>query len=504
MPENGCLAENDYICGLKIRTSMLFNSVDYLLFFPVVVALYFAFPVKWRWLLLLLASYFFYMVWKAEYVVLIMITTIIDYLVAIRISEARSKKLKKQWLVLSVIVNLGMLAGFKYLNFLSGSMNWLFGELDVAQQFPVFNILLPVGISFYIFQSLSYTIDVYRGSVQPERHAGKFALYVSFFPQLVAGPIERSSNLLPQIHETHSFSQQRLVSGLKLMLWGFFKKVVIADRLGLFVGKVYDSPEMFNGFPIILATVLFAFQLYCDFSGYTDIARGSARVMGFDLMINFNRPMIAKSLREFWNRWHISLTTWFRDYLLYSLPYIKNKKIIMGLMYRNLIITYLLMGLWHGASWTFVIFGLFHGILLVLETITERQRNRLFEVTRLNNAPFLKTTLSIAVTFSILAFSLVFFRSATITGSWSLITNAFDFSNFGSSIREILKDNEVLFGMLMVIFLLMAEYLHEKHNLVKIMASRHVVLRWSVYISFIFFVLLFGVLHKQAFIYFQF
>ncbi len=483
---------------------MLFNSVDYLIFFPVVVALYFALPVKWRWLLLLIASYFFYMWWKVEYVILIMVTTIIDYFVALKISSAATKQHKKRWLVLSVLVNLGMLAGFKYLNFLSGSMNWLFSELNVSQSFPILDVLLPVGISFYIFQSLSYTIDVYRGSVQPERHAGKFALYVSFFPQLVAGPIERSGNLLPQIHETHVFDQKRLVSGLKLMLFGFFKKLVIADRLGMFVSNVYDHPSMYHGLPVILATVLFAFQLYCDFSAYTDIARGSARVMGFDLMINFNRPMIARSLRDFWNRWHISLTTWFRDYLLYSLPYVKNKKIRMSLMYRNLIITYLLMGLWHGAAWTFVIFGLFHGIMLVLENLTEKYRDRLFEISRLNNFPALKTTLSILATFSILVFSLLFFRANSLRDSMTLLTNAFDFSNFNLSISEILKDGEVLFGMLMVVLLLIVEFLHEKYNLVKVLAARPVLLRWPVYIGFVFFVLLFGILHKQVFLYFQF
>ncbi len=483
---------------------MLFNSIDYLIFFPVVVALYFAMPVKWRWLLLLIASYFFYMCWKAEYVILIMISTLVDYFAALKMGQMTSRKKKKPYLVLSILVNLGMLVGFKYLNFFTESTNMLFREFNIDQQWPLFNILLPVGISFYIFQSLSYTIDVYRGSVQPEKHAGKFALYVSFFPQLVAGPIERSANLLPQVNHPLAFDQQRMVSGLKLMLWGFFKKVVIADRLGMFVNNVYENPSEFTGLPVILATVLFAFQLYCDFSGYTDIARGSARIMGYDLMINFNRPLVARSLRDFWNRWHISLTTWFRDYLLYSLPYIKGKKIIMGKLYRNLVITYLVMGFWHGAAWTFIIFGLFHGVLLVLETITERQRNWFFEKTRINDLPVIKTTLSILTTFAILTFSLVFFRAGSLGDSWMLMSNAFDFSGFGASIQDISRDYELLFGMLMVIFLLIAEYLHEKYDLVRMISARHVVLRWPVYIGFVFFVLLFGVLHKQVFIYFQF
>jgi len=483
---------------------MLFNSFEYLLFFPIVVALYFAVPAKWRWLLLLVASYVFYMCWKVEYVVLILISTMVDYFVGLKMGRLDSRKKKKPYLILSILVNVGMLAGFKYLNFFSESLNFVFHEFNLPYQFPILNILLPVGISFYVFQSLSYTIDVYRGSTRPEKHAGKFALYVSFFPQLVAGPIERSGNLLPQIHRPREFDEQRLISGLKLMVWGFFKKLVIADRLGMFVSKVYDNPAEFNGLPVILATVLFAFQLYCDFSGYTDIARGSARVLGYDLMINFNRPLIARSLRDFWNRWHISLTTWFRDYVLYSMPYIKGKKIIIGRLYLNLVITYLIMGLWHGAAWTFVIFGLFHGVMLVLETITEKQRNWFFEISRINRFPVLKIALSILVTFSILSFSLMLFRANSLGDSMLIMSNSLDFSGFVTSLMFILKDYEVLFGILMIIFLMMAEYVNEKYNLVGYLSSRNAVFRWSVYIGFIFFVLLFGVLHKQQFIYFQF
>ena len=483
---------------------MLFNSVDYLLFLPLVTALYFLFPMKWRWALLLVASYYFYMCWKAEYVILILFTTLVDYFVALKIEGAPTKKAKKNWLVLSLLVNLGMLASFKYLNFFTESLNLVFEEFNILKPIPVFNILLPVGISFYIFQSLSYTIDVYRGITKAERHAGKFALYVSFFPQLVAGPIERSNSLLPQVNNPQTFSQTRLVSGLKLIAWGFFKKVVIADRLGVFVSYVYENPSEHKGITIILATILFAFQLYGDFSGYTDIARGSARILGYDLMINFNRPMIARSLRDFWNRWHISLTTWFRDYLLYSIPYVKNKKVMVSLMYRNLIITYLLMGLWHGAAWTFVIFGLFHGVLLVLENISEGHRMRFFEWSGIARFPNLQATLGMLTTFMLLVFSLFFFRAGSLENSLMLISNAFDFSSFKLTIIHIIKNNEVIFGILMVIFLLTVEYLHEKYNLVKVVASRPTLIRWTLYAGFVIFILFFGVLYKQKFIYFQF
>lgn len=483
---------------------MLFNSIEYLLFFPIVVVLYFTLPDKWRWVLLLVASYFFYMCWKAEYVLLIMLTTLIDYLIGLKLAQKIPKKKKKVFLLISIIVNLGMLAGFKYLNFFSQSVNNFLNVFHSEASFPVYNILLPVGISFYIFQSLSYTIDVYRGNSPAEKHLGKFALYVSFFPQLVAGPIERSTSLIPQIHKPLPFNEERLISGLKLMLWGFFKKLVIADRLGMFVNYVYENPSQHTGITIILATVLFAFQLYCDFSGYTDIARGSARILGFELMINFNRPMIAKSLRDFWNRWHISLTTWFRDYLLYALPYVKNNEVKYSLFNRNIIITFLLMGLWHGASWTFVIFGLFHGVMLVLETVTEKARVRFIEFTHLNREGWFWNTVSIITTFSLVVFSLYFFRSNSLSDAFMLLKNSFDFSSINESISYMLKNNELTFGILMIICLMIAEQIHAKKDLVALVASKPIAMRWSLYSGFVFFILIFGVLYEQKFIYFQF
>jgi D-alanyl-lipoteichoic acid acyltransferase DltB (MBOAT superfamily) len=483
---------------------MLFNSLEFLLFLPLVVALYFTLPVKWRWLLLLVASYFFYMSWKAEYAILILFTTLVDYSVAIKIGNELSKRKKKNWLLLSILVNLGMLAGFKYLNFFSESANALLQASNSGYAFPLYQILLPVGISFFIFQSLSYTIDVYRGIRKPEKHFGKFALYVSFFPQLVAGPIERSTSLLPQINNPRAFSEQNLICGLKLMLWGFFKKLVIADRLGMFVGLIYENPAEYNGIPVILATLLFAIQLYCDFSGYTDIARGSARILGYELMINFNRPLIATSLRDFWNRWHISLTTWFRDYLLYSLPYIKDKKIVQAKIYRNLVITFLLMGLWHGAAWTFVLFGLFHGIMLVIETITEKPVAGFYQRMGINKFPVLKKTIGIIYMISLVVFSLFLFRANNLSDSMLLLSNAFDFSNTAEAMKAILKNLEVVFGIMMIVILLWAEHFHAKHNLVRTIASKPMIIRWTAYIGFIFFVLLFGVLHQEKFIYFQF
>lgn len=483
---------------------MLFNSLEYLVFFSVVVFVYFTMPAKWRWLLLLAASYFFYACWKVEYVLLLAFVTLVDYYAAIKMGQAITRKRKKRFLILSIVANIGMLAGFKYLGFFTLSANWLFEAFNAGFELSLLRIALPVGISFYVFQSLSYTIDVYRGLIKPEKHLGKFALFVSFFPQLISGPISRATSLMPQINNPKPFNQQQLLSGLKLMLWGFFKKVVIADRLAMFVNYVYDDPAAHKGLTVILATVLFAFQLYCDFSGYTDIARGSARILGYNLRINFNRPFIATSLRDFWNRWHMSLTTWFRDYLLYSLPYVKGNQVKYGMIYRNVIITFLLMGLWHGAAWTFVIFGLFSGVMLVLETNTDKLRVWFYKLTHINRSATLQNTLGVFFTLSTLMISLSFFRANSIDDCLMMMSNAFDFSNFNETLMNMLKNTELVFGIVLVIGLLIAEHLHEKYDLIKLIASKPLVIRWSLYAGFIFFILVFGVLQNQKFLYFQF
>ncbi|MCX6235539.1 MAG: MBOAT family protein [Bacteroidetes bacterium] len=497
---------------------MLFNSIEYLIFFPVVVALYYIISHKWRWLFLLIASYYFYMCWKAEYIVLIIATTLVVYYTGIlmgrgnarskerkaRSEERRAKSGKRMYLILCIIINLGILAFFKYVNLFGDSFNFFFKEFNILYRFPELNILVPVGLSFYTFQSIGYTIDVYRGVTTPETHPGKFALFVAFFPQLLSGPIERSRRLLPQIHEKKEFSEELLVSGLKLMVWGFFKKLVIADRLGTFVSSVYDNPTGQSSVPIIAATVLFAFQLYCDFSGYTDIARGSARVLGFDLMINFNRPLIAKSITEFWQRWHISLTSWFRDYLFFSLPYIRKNKIIHWRIYLNMLITFLLIGLWHGAKWTFVFFGLIQGFYMITEAVTQKYRHRINQTLKFDKIPKLVNIGSTCITFALLCFSILFFRANSFSDSFLLIGRSFHFTNIAGSIMDILGNNEVTFAILQIIILLVVEQYHAKHNLIKWVGNRPVYLSWTIYIAFVFYILIFGILSKKEFLYFQF
>lgn len=348
---------------------MLFNSLPFLIFFPTVCLLYFLVPYKYRWALLLLASYFFYMYWKVEYAILIIISTLTDYFAAIRISETDDPKIRKRWLGLSLLMNIGLLVGFKYLNFIISAFNDLFALTGADLSLPNMDILLPVGISFYTFQTLSYTVDVYHNKLQPERHLGRMSLYVSFFPQLVAGPIERATHLLPQFWEDKKPDYDQIVWGLKKIAYGFFKKVVVADRCALYVNEVYSNIDEYSALPLAFATFLFAIQIYCDFSGYSDIAIGTARILGFDLMENFDRPYLSRSISEFWRRWHISLSTWFRDYVY--IPLGGNRGTVPR-VYFNLFITFVISGLWHGANWTFLIWGAIHGLYLIVERLLKK------------------------------------------------------------------------------------------------------------------------------------
>jgi alginate O-acetyltransferase complex protein AlgI len=355
---------------------MLFNSLHFLFFFPAVVALYFATPARYRWALLLAASYYFYAAWRLEYVVLIMVSTLADYLCGLRMGRLATKRERKPWLILTLVVNLGLLFVFKYLDFFGDSLRALFNQFNIFYDVPAYNLLLPVGISFYTFQTLSYSIEVYRGNQKPERHLGIFALYVSFFPQLVAGPIERSTRLLPQFWVQHGFDASRAASGFRLILWGFFKKIVIADRLAIYVNDVYGNPGAQDGLTLLVATYFFAFQIYCDFSAYSDIAIGSARIMGYDLMQNFRRPYFARSIQEFWQRWHISLSTWFRDYVYIPLG---GNRVPKWRWYVNLMAVFLVSGLWHGAAWTFVVWGALHGGYLIVGVLTLDVRERAWQ-----------------------------------------------------------------------------------------------------------------------------
>ncbi|MBL1215748.1 MAG: MBOAT family protein [Ignavibacteriae bacterium] len=480
---------------------MLFNSIDFIIFFPIVLVLYFATPYKWRWILLLAASYYFYMSWKAEYLILILVSTGIDYFAALRMKSVSTKAKKKKYLILSIFTNLGILFGFKYFNFFSNSFRDILSQFNIFYDTPAFDVLLPVGISFYTFQTLSYSIDVYRGVKEPEKHLGKFALYVAFFPQLVAGPIERSTRLMPQLNLlNYKFEYDRVVDGLRLMLWGFFKKIVIADRLANYVNLVYNNPDDYFGLQILIATIFFAFQIFCDFSGYSDIAIGTAKVLGIDLMENFNKPYFAKSISEFWKRWHISLSTWFKDYLYISLG---GNRVVKWRWYYNLFITFLVSGLWHGANWTFVIWGALHGFYLIFSIVTNSQRNKIISLLKLNQNRFVLKLIQVFTVFVLVDFSWIFFRANNLGDAFTIIGNLFviDLDN--------LLNNSISFSSLAVNFGVIAimEIFHLLQRGTKFstyISARPTYIRWSVYFFITIFILYLGGQGGKEFIYFQF
>ena len=359
---------------------MVFNSLGFLVFFPVVLLLYRILPLKIRWVMLLIASYYFYMSWQADLIYLILFTTLVSYIAGRVIERSKSQRVRKAALILAICASLFVLIFFKYFNFLAQNVESLLLYFGKETSLTL-NLILPVGISFYTFQTLSYVIDVYRGSIEAERHFGYYALYVSFFPQLVAGPIERPENLIPQLKTKNPFTVDDTVCGLKMMALGFFKKIVVADQIAVYVNNVYNGvttqgSDAFNGFTVAIATVLFAFQIYCDFSGYTDIAIGCARIMGIRLMQNFNFPYTATTIKDFWRRWHISLSSWFTDYIYIPMGGSRVRKFRH---FFNLLFVFLVSGIWHGAAWTFILWGVMHGVFQIAGNITKPVRDRLFE-----------------------------------------------------------------------------------------------------------------------------
>ena len=401
---------------------MTFNSWEFILFYPIVLLLYFVLPKRAKWPMLLLASYFFYMCYNPALVVLIFGTTLISWVSSIFMERTEKKSVKKLLLTLALVVSLGVLFFYKYFDFISVSIAGI-GELFGGSGDPVLlNLVLPVGISFYTFQTLSYVIDVYRGNVKTERNFFFYALFVSFFPQLVAGPIERPDNLIPQLREPHPWSRDNAVKGAKYMLLGFFKKVCVADLVGTLVDSVYNSAEEATSLGIVIATLLFSVQIYCDFSGYTDIATGCARIMGIRLMKNFDHPYTATSIKEFWARWHISLSTWFRDYLYIPLG---GNRCTRWRHLFNLFVVFLVSGLWHGAAWTFVLWGALHGIYQIIGNLTAKKRGTL-----VIRAGFTEKSLPVVIvrrviTFALVAFAWIFFRANSISDAMLLLKSLF-------------------------------------------------------------------------------
>ncbi len=481
---------------------MLFNSIDFLLFFPIVICIYFLMPYRFRWILLLIASYYFYMCWKVEYILLIMISTIVDYYVALKMEEKTEKADRKKFLYISLFVNLGILFSFKYFNFFADNVQQFFDNFNIFYDVPHFKALLPVGISFYTFQTLSYSIDVYNGKVKAEKHLGLFALYVSYFPQLVAGPIERPGRLLPQFRQNFDFDYDRVVAGLKMMAWGFFMKLVIADNAAMIVNEVYNHPNQYQGLATILGTYCFAFQIFCDFAGYSIIAIGAAKVMGHDLMQNFRRPYLATSIRDFWQRWHISLSTWFRDYVYIPLG---GNRVVKWRWYYNLFITFLVSGLWHGAAWTFVIWGALHGIYLIVGIISQPIRTSISEKTGLAAHPNLHKAWQVLITFLLACFAWIFFRANNLKQALIIIKNTFYIDGDQFSLSLIPNQEWTLAVLGIFIPFLLAVHLAEEYlGWNNPLFAKNKFVRWGFYLFIVGATLSFGKFGSNEFIYFRF
>jgi len=395
---------------------MLFNTIEFFWFFLLVVPAFFILPHRFRWMFLLAANYYFYMQWNAKYAILILLSTIIDYTAALWMERAADRRTRRTALLASLTGNLGLLFVFKYYNFAVGTINALNRWVWDVPQLPYHHLLLPVGISFYTFQTLSYTLDVYMGKRKPERHFGLFALYVSFFPQLVAGPIERSTRLLPQFRQIKRFRWENLYPGIRQILTGLIKKVVVADRMAMLVNTVYGDISGHTGTELAVATLAYAFQIYCDFSGYSDIAIGTARILDYDLMKNFNRPYLARSVGEFWHRWHISLSTWFRDYVYIPMGGSKGNELKTV---WNMLFVFFISGVWHGASFNFMIWGLLNGLYLLMERYWLKGAYSRLEGRYPGSwsVPALET----GITFSLIWFSWIFFRAPTLRDAFQII-----------------------------------------------------------------------------------
>lgn len=390
---------------------MQFNSVQFLVFFPIVVGIYFLIPKKIKYLWLLVTSYFFYMSWNAKYAILIAFSTIVTYFAGRLLGKTDEKKKKNLIVAVSFTVNLGILGFFKYFDFLIANLNGILSAVGLKLVSNPFDVLLPVGISFYTFQALGYTIDVYRKEIEPEKNFFRYALFVSFFPQLVAGPIERSKNLLGQIDrmaKERMWDYSKIVSGFGLMLWGMFQKVVVADRCAVFVDAVHANLFAAGTVETVISAFLFSIQIYCDFAGYSAVAIGAARVMGFSLMENFNTPYFATSIQDFWRRWHISLSTWFRDYLYIPLGGSRCSKLKK---YRNIMITFLASGLWHGASWTFVIWGGLHGAFQIIGELLRPIKEKVNTFFKVKTDAFSYKLGQIMITYGLTTFAWIFFRA---------------------------------------------------------------------------------------------
>ena len=489
---------------------MLFNSRLFLIFFLAVTGLYFLIPHRFRWMLLLGASIVFYMAFVPKYILLMLFIVAVDYAAARMIENSSADPKKKKYILIGALfANLGLLGFFKYANFFAENLEALAGLINWNYGLPALSLILPIGISFFTFQGLSYVLDVYWGRQKAERRFGMFFLFITFYPQLVAGPIERTGHLLPQFSEVHRFDYQRAKQGIQLMLWGLFKKTVIADRAAILVNNVYANALGADGFTLLAATIFFGFQIYCDFSGYSDIAVGSAEVMGFRIMRNFDRPYFAKSIAEFWRRWHISLTSWFRDYLYIPLG---GNRVAAPRWCFNIFLVFFVSGLWHGANWTFMIWGALHGAYFIASFLTRKWREAAAGFLRLGNGSPVRKIIQAATTFSLVTFAWIFFRARTLEDAIIII------GKLPEGIASVFRPGYILeilpqwkltgFELALaagaILFLLGVEFVQRGTPLRPLLNRLPVWGRWTLGYGLILAVYLLGVFDDIEFIYFQF
>lgn len=486
---------------------MLFNSFSFLIFFPTVTILYFLIPQAYRWFFLLVASCIFYMAFIPIYILVLALTIVIDYTAALLIEQSEGKR-RKGYLILSIVSTCTVLFVFKYFNFFNSNLAQVAWFFHWNYSIENLSLILPIGLSFHTFQSLSYVIEVYRKNFKAEHHFGIYALYVMFYPQLVAGPIERPGNLIHQFYEEHSFDYQRVIDGLKLMVWGFFKKMVIADKLAIVADRVYSDPTQYTGLPLIAAAISFAVQVYCDFSGYSDIAIGSAQVMGFRLRDNFDRPLFSASVPEFWRRWHISLMGWFRDYVYIPLG---GNRVSRGRWYFNIFFTFTLSGLWHGANWGMVLWGSFNGLYVILSQVTEGLRKRGLSWTGLDHHPVLHRGLGIAFTFFLFWFTLIIFRTRNLSDALYVMThlgtglgNSAGYWTSVESLYSVIPKFELITVLIAMGWMFFIEAVERQEGMRHPFSRRPIWARWTIYYVCILFLIFFGEYNDQAFIYFQF
>lgn len=482
---------------------MLFNSLDFALFLPLVFGIYWAlrnYPLRIQNTFLLLSSYVFYGWWDWRFLLLIAFSTLTDFIIGNQLSKTENKNLRRWLLALSLIINLGILGFFKYFNFFIDNLNGAFSLFGSDLSFRGLELILPVGISFYTFQTLSYTIDIYNRKISATKNIISFASFVSFFPQLVAGPIERAKHLLPQFENSRRFSRQKATDGLRQILWGLFKKMVIADQCAIFVEFCFNNPTEHSGSTLALGAFFFTIQIYGDFSGYSDIAIGTARLFGFDLMRNFNFPYFSRNIAEFWRRWHISLSTWFRDYVYIPLGGSKSSK---SKVVRNIFVVFLISALWHGANWTFVVWGVIHALFYVPLLYIKSTRSFTNTVAEHSILPSLKESFLMIVTFLITTLAWIFFRAESVALAIEYLLAIFSKSLF--SIPKFSNSMAAVIALCFILFMFVVEWLARFHNygLEKFALSWKRPYRWAFYYALIA-CLLYFYGNQQEFIYFQF